>query len=194
MGRLHLGGTGLRPPWVPSGAAPSNGQPRPRGPRRGRSWVHGWAFSVTHHGPGGEGPPCFPHWGLLGAGQLVADHRSEQRTPSSSPGGARPSVTEVQVQLTHLQEEGTGPKRGSDWPQVTQPACGGAKLGARPSAPGWSLGVSLVSGKFSRSSRHFQTQREALNTGFMPRLGPLRSSAAPSFYSRGALGLLGLSL
>lgn len=55
--------------------------------------------------------------------------------------------------------------------------------------------MSSVPGKFSRSSRHFQTQREALNMGFTPKLGPLRSSAAPSFCSRGALGrLLGLSL
>ena len=126
----------------------------------------------------------------------MADHRSEQCTPQLFPRGSQA-----------LRDGGSGPayslargrnrakERLCDWPQVTQPARGGAKLGSRPSAPGWSLGVSSVSGKFSRSSRHFQTHREALNTGFMPRLGPLRSSAAPSFYSRGALGLLlGLSL
>lgn len=74
-----------------------------------------------------------------------------------------------QAQLAHLQEEETGPERGSDWPQVTQPAYGRGKAGVWPFKPGlrplgWSLGMSSTCGKSSKSSQHFP-EAEALRAG-----------------------------
>lgn len=65
-----------------------------------------------------------------------------------------------QAQLAHLQEEEAGPERGSDWPQVTQPAYGSGKAGIWLFKPGLlprerSLGMSSTWGKSSRGSQHF---------------------------------------
>lgn len=110
---------------------------------------------------------------------------SQSSAPPAFPQGEpRPSVMEIQAQLTHLQEEETGPERGSDRPQLTQPACGSAKPGSGSSGQDfcpwgrvWECPQFLVSSLGAPSI--FQIKREALKTGFVTRLGHLLSSAAP---------------
>lgn len=143
------------------------------------------------------GPPCFPTLGAVGDRAACGRPQVRAAHPPALPQGEpRPSVTEVQAQLTHLQEGETGSETGNDGPRVTQPARGGAELGSRPSGQdsrpwggAWECPQFLVSSLGAPSIfRH--NKRHSTQASW-----PLRSSAAPSFYSRGALGLLlGLSL
>lgn len=63
----------------------------------------------------GEGTTLFSqHLGLLGTEQFVADHKSKQFTPSFSPERTQALSDGDSGRLARLQEEESGPERGSD--------------------------------------------------------------------------------
>lgn len=113
----------------------------------------------------GQGTPGFPS--TCGQSSLWPTTSWDSSSPTFPL--REPSVLGSQAQLAHLQEEEAGPERGSDWPQVTQPAYGSGKAGIWLFKPGllplgWSLGMSSTRGKSSRSSQHFP-DAEALKAG-----------------------------
>lgn len=63
----------------------------------------------------------------------MGDHKLEQFTPSFSPERTQVLSDRDLARLAHLQEEETGPERGSDGPWVTQLVC--LSLQARTFAP-----------------------------------------------------------